>query len=413
MRIAVVGTGISGMTAAYLLNPHHEIVVFEAADRIGGHTHTVDVDDPAGSIPIDTGFIVCNDRTYPNFLKLLGKLNVTPQPSDMSFSVRAERTGLEYSGGTWNGLFAQRLNLFRPSFHRMLADIIRFNREAPKLLDDPGSGPTLFDYLTANGYRKEFQEHYLIPMGAAIWSSTPAQMLEFPARYFVEFFQNHGLLDVFNRPQWYTIPGGSRTYANRLIAPYRDRIRLNSPVLSIRRAEDAAIVRTATGDERFDHVIVAAHSDQALRMLADASASEREILGAMPYQENDVVLHRDRSVMPRARRAWSSWNYHLGAEPSERATVTYWMNRLQRLPARRDYCVTLNRTAALKPEEIVGRYVYHHPIYQSAGVSAQKRWAEVSGKNRVSFCGAYWGFGFHEDGVKSAVRVAESLGVSF
>jgi len=410
MRIAVIGTGISGMTAAYLVHPHHEIVVFEAADRIGGHAHTVDVDDAAGRLAVDTGFIVCNDRTYPNFLKILSRIGVAPQPSDMSFSVRCDATGLEYSGGTWNGLFAQRRNLLRPSFYRMLADIVRFNREALRLLDEPAPGPTLGDYLRRERYREEYVERYVLPMGAAIWSSTPAQILEFPARSFVEFFRNHGLLEVFNRPQWFTIPGGSRTYVQKLTAPYRDRIRLSTPVLSIRREAEGAVVRSGAGDERFDHVILATHSDQALGMLVDATPGEREILSALPYQENDAVLHCDTSVMPKARRAWSSWNSHLPAQPAERATVTYWMNRLQRLTAYKDYCVTLNRNASIAPNAIVGRYVYHHPVFRQEGVAAQKRWSEVSGKNRVSFCGAYWGYGFHEDGVNSALRAVEALG---
>lgn len=412
MRIAVIGTGISGMTAAYLLNPRHDLVVFEAADRVGGHAHTVEVDDPNGAAPIDTGFIVCNDRTYPNFLKLLARIGVAPQPSDMSFSVRCERSGLEYSGGSWNGLFAQRSNVLRPSFHRMLADIVRFNRDAPRLLETDEEGPTLIDYLRTTRYREEFVNRYLIPMGAAIWSSSPAQMMEFPARSLVAFFKNHGLLEVFNRPQWLTIPGGSRTYVNRLTAPFRERIRLNSAVRAVRRDEAGVIVCTSHGEERFDRAILATHSDQSLRMLTDATTAEREILQALPYQENDVVLHRDDALMPRSKRAWSSWNYHLPAQPASRATVTYWMNRLQRLSARRNYCVTLNREDAIDAREILGRYVYHHPISSRAGVAARSRWAEVSGANRVAFCGAYWGNGFHEDGVTSALRVAATFGVS-
>ena len=410
MRIAVIGTGISGMTAAYLVHPHHEIAVFEAADRVGGHAHTVDVDDAAGRLAVDTGFIVCNDRTYPNFLKILSQIGVAPQPSDMSFSVRCDATGLEYSGGTWNGLFAQRRNLLRPSFYRMLAGIVRFNREALRLLEEPAPGPALGDYLRRERYGEEFVERYVLPMGAAIWSSTPSQILEFPARSFVEFFRNHGLLEVFNRPQWFTIPGGSRTYVQKLTSSYRDRIRLSTPVLSIRRDAEGALVRSGPGEERFDHVILATHSDQALRMLVDATPGEREILSALPYQENDAVLHCDTSAMPKARRAWSSWNSHLPAQPVERATVTYWMNRLQRLTARKDYYVTLNRQASIAPNTIVGRYVYHHPVFRQEGVAAQKRWSEVSGKNRVSFCGAYWGYGFHEDGVNSALRAVEALG---
>jgi predicted NAD/FAD-binding protein len=410
MRIAVVGTGIAGMTAASLLHPHHDLAVFEADSRIGGHAHTVDVADPAGMISIDTGFIVCNDRTYPNFLKLLARIGVRPQPSDMSFSVRCETTGLEYSGGSWNGLFAQRGNLLRPRFLGMLADILRFNRHSLKLLETDDSGPTLGEYLRTERYGEAFIERYLVPMGAAIWSSAPAQMMAFPARRLVEFFKNHGLLDVFDRPQWLTIPGGSRTYVEKLTAPFRERIRLKSPVLAVRREDEGVVVASPAGEERFDHVILAAHADQSLKMLVDASPAEAEMLLAFPYQENDTVLHRDVSLLPRSKRAWSSWNAHLPKTPADRALVTYWMNRLHRLSARHEYCVTLNRRPAIAPDSVVGSYTYHHPVQTAAAASAQKRWAEINGKNRVSFCGAYWGFGFHEDGVVSGVRVAEPLG---
>lgn len=408
MRIAVVGTGIAGLTLAHLLAAEHDVTVFEADSRIGGHTHTVDVELPEGRVAVDTGFIVCNNWNYPNFLKLLGKLGVHTQPSDMSFSVRCERTGLEYNGGSWNGLFAQRLNAFRPSFWRMLSDIVRFNREAPGLLEMSGEGPGLGEYLKSGNYRRDFVEQYLIPMGAAIWSMPPDQMLTFPARSFVQFFKNHGLLSVSDRPQWATLVGGSRAYLEPITRPFADRIRLRSPVLGIRRHVDGVTVRTPHGVETFDEVAIAAHSDQALRMLEDPSEAEGEVLGAIAYQENDVVLHTDDRLMPRSKRAWASWNSHVDA--GQRATVTYWMNRLQRLPTETPLLVTLNRTDAIRPDKVSRRFTYHHPVFGRGSTEAQARWNEVNGVRRTWYCGAWWGYGFHEDGVRSALRVAEKFG---
>lgn len=410
MRLAVVGTGIAGLTAAHLLQPLYDLAVFEAEDRVGGHTHTRAVEVPEGSFSIDTGFIVCNDRTYPNFLHLMARLGVHLQATDMSFSVRCERTGLEYDGGSLSGLFAQKRNLFRPSFWGMLRDILRFNRTAPALLDAPGPGPTLGAYLEREKFGRAFIEHYLIPMVSAIWSGRPDRMRVFPAKSLIGFFRNHGLLQVRDRPQWRTVVGGSHRYVDRLTAGYRDRIRLRTPVLGIRRTDTGVELRTATGVEPFDRVVLACHPDQALSILEDADDEERRILGAFSYQANETVLHTDTGLLPRRRAAWASWNYHLPVEPAERATVTYHMNRLQRLTCRTQFCVTLNRTEAIRPETILYRTVYHHPVFDQAAVAAQGEWDRINGPRGTYYCGAWWGHGFHEDGVVSALRVAERLG---
>jgi len=415
MKIAIVGTGISGMVAAYLLHRDHEITVFEAADYIGGHTNTIDVDVAGQTYSVDTGFIVFNDWTYPNFMKLLGRLGVETQASDMSFSVKCERTGLEYNGTSLNTLFAQRQNLFRPSFYRMIRDILRFNREAVSLLDQHEPGPSLGKYLESHRYSKEFVDQYIVPMGAAIWSASHDNMWEFPTRYLVQFFKNHGMLSVDNRPQWRVITGGSRSYADKLVAPFRLRIILNSPVESISRSPGfveirASLQRREDRALRFDHVIIATHSDQALAMLADPSPVEKEILGAIRYQENEAVLHTDVSLLPSRRLAWAAWNYHLLAVQPDRAVVTYHMNRLQRLTAPVEFCVTLNHTDAIDPGKILRRITYHHPVYSLAAVEAQQRHKEINGVNRTSYCGAYWGFGFHEDGVKSALAACSLFG---
>lgn len=413
MRIAILGTGISGMLAAHLLAADHELTIFEAGSRIGGHTDTVTIERGGRSYDLDTGFIVCNDRTYPNFLRLLAKLGVATQKSDMSFSVRSESSGLEYSGGSLLGLFAQPSNLFRWSFHRMLRDIFRFNREAPALLNDPGDGPELGDYLRVGKYSSEFIDHYLVPMAAAIWSAEPAQIWRFPAKFLVRFCQNHGLLSVFDRPQWMTVAGGSQRYVEKIIAPFRDRIRLNAAVTSMQRELNEVKVTTADGQaESFDHAIVAVHGDQALEMLVDPTPQEREVLGGFSYQENEVALHTDSSLMPTRRRAWASWNYHVPRKPVRRATVTYHLNRLQNLQSDEDFYVTLNRTDAIEASKILRKITYHHPVYTHASFAAQKRWAEVSGINRVHYCGAHWGYGFHEDGVNSALAVGRHFGAT-
>jgi predicted NAD/FAD-binding protein len=403
MKIAVIGSGIAGNVAAWHLHrARHDITVFEAASHVGGHTHTHAV----GGHAIDTGFIVFNDRTYPQFVALLETLGVDSQPSRMSFSVRNEASGLEYNGSTLNTLFAQRRNLLRPAFYRMLADILRFNREAPRLLDG-AEEPSLAAYLRNHDYSQQFVAEYLVPMGAAIWSTDPERMLQFPARFFVRFFHNHGMLTVNERPQWRVIRGGSARYVEKLTAPFRDRIRVRCPVESVRRMAGAVLVRPRGAEaERFDQVFIACHSDQALAVLADPTPLEREVLGAIRYQQNEAVLHTDTALLPRARRAWAAWNYHLLPERGKVA-LTYNMNILQSLDADETYCVTLNRTDDIRPERIVKRLVYHHPLFTPEAVAAQQRQHEVNGVLGTYYCGAYWRFGFHEDGVVSALKALQ------
>lgn len=419
MKIAIVGTGISGMVAAYLLHRDHDVTVFEEAHYVGGHSNTVDVTLDGQTYAIDTGFIVFNDWTYPNFMALLNRLGVESQPSDMSFSVKCERTGLEYNGTTLNALFAQRRNLFRPSFHRMVLDILRFNREALELLDREEDGLTLGSYLSANGYSDAFVQHYVLPMGAAIWSAGAESMRSFPARFFVRFFHRHGMLSVNRRPTWRVIRGGSREYVKALIRPFRERIRLNCPVRTVerrsgsvevvseeRRSDESARRRT----EQFDQVVFAVHSDQALAMLKRPSPRERDILGAIGYQENEAVLHTDASLLPNRKSVWASWNYHILSGGKDRVAVTYHMNTLQGLRAPREFCVTLNRSEDIDPAAIIQRITYHHPHFTTASVAAQRRHHEIDGVDRISYCGAYWGYGFHEDGVVSALAVCRRFG---
>lgn len=411
MRIAVIGTGIAGMVAANKLCRVHTLSVFEAADWIGGHTHTIPIPVRDGPmLAVDTGFIVFNHRTYPNFCALLDELGVATQPSDMSFSVRCDRTGVEYSGNNLNTLFAQRRNLLRPAHWRMLVDIVRFYREARELLASPDDTITLGSYLRSRRYSRVFIEQHLVPVGAAIWSADPEQFEEFPARYFVQFCQNHGMLNLWRRPCWRVVQGGSWRYVERLTAPYRDAIRLRTPVARVQRFPDhVAVTPRGAPPERFDAVVLATHSDQALELLADASDAECAILGALPYQANDTVLHTDTRLLPRRRRAWASWNYHVPSAPQRTPTLTYNMNMLQALPGPTTYCVTLNETDSIDPATILGRYTYHHPQYTVAALAAQRRHAEINGVNRTYYCGAYWGYGFHEDGVKSALTVCAAL----
>jgi predicted NAD/FAD-binding protein len=391
------------MVAAYHLSREHEVSVYEAGGHIGGHTHTVEVEHQGRCYAVDTGFIVFNDWTYPNFVKLLDELGVSWQPSPMSFSVRCERAGLEYNGTSLNSLFAQRRNLLRPSFLRMLADIVRFNRRALALLNC-GSQPSLGEYLQAEGYSRYFIEHYIIPMGAAIWSSRPIDMLRFPARFFVEFFANHGFLSVNDRPTWRVIRGGSREYVKRLTAPYAGRIHLRTPVANIQRQPNQVAIRLKDGTvAHVDQVFIACHSDQALKLLSDPSREEREILGAIPYQFNEALLHTDTRLMPRSTRAWAAWNYHLPIEQYQRVTVTYNMNILQSLIAPAQFLLTLNRSGAVDPRKVLGTYAYQHPVFGSAAIAAQRRRGEINGAHRTYYCGAYWGYGFHEDGVNSAL----------
>jgi predicted NAD/FAD-binding protein len=411
MKIAIIGAGISGNLAAYRLAPDHEITVFEADSRVGGHTNTIDVRLPGRHWAVDTGFIVYNDVTYPNFIALLDELGVDSQESSMSFSVRCERTGLEYNGASLNSLFAQRRNLLRPSFYRMLRDILRFNREAPALLDDPDNTVTLSEFLHRNGYSRPFVEHYIMPMGAAIWSAAPEGMGGVPAGFFVRFFHNHGLLSVNDRPTWRVIKGGSHRYVEKLVAGHRDRIRLNAPIEWIKRHSGHVEVKTPGSEpERFDRVFMACHSDQALALLADPTDQERSVLGAIEYQDNEAVLHTDESLMPRRRRAWAAWNYHIPRVPADaagRVALTYNMNILQSLRAPMQFCVTLNHTQAIDPTRIIRTIEYSHPIFTERAVSAQQRQREINGARCSYYCGAYWRYGFHEDGVVSAMTALQ------
>lgn len=415
MKIAIIGSGISGLTSAYLLSRKHEISIFEANDYIGGHTHTVDVAVPSGQHAIDTGFIVFNDWTYPNFIKLMTQIGVEWQGSDMSFSVKTEDTGLEYNGTSINTLFAQRLNFFKPSFHRMIQDILRFNKEALSVLDT-GTQETLGEYLTRNHYSKDFKNHYIVPMGAAIWSSSVAQMDLFPIEFFVRFFKNHGMLSVSDRPEWKVIKGGSRSYIEPLIRNFKDRIFLNTPVASVTRTKEGVKLIVGKSSERseltFDRVVFASHSNQTLNMLNDASRLEREILSQFAYQPNHTVLHTDTQVLPKRKLAWAAWNYFVPKADNNKVAVTYDMNILQRLSSPETFCVSLNQDQQINQSKVLAKFIYDHPVYSKAAFHSQSRWAEISGKNHVHFCGAYWGYGFHEDGVKSALKVCEMFGES-
>jgi uncharacterized protein len=410
MRIAIVGTGISGLLCAHMLHRDHELVVFEANERAGGHANTVHVETETGPYDLDTGFIVFNDRNYPSFERLLGELAVPTQPSRMSFGV-SDGVDFEYNGASPNGLFANRRHAITPSFHRMVADLARFHRDARRLLAQDES-PSLGDWLGRERYSRAFFERLIVPQAAAVWSADPAQMWSFPARFLVEFFDNHGMLGFRDRPRWRTITGGSRNYVDAITRPWRERIRLSTPVTEITRELDHVTVCSRGHEpERFDAVVIATHSDQALTLLADPSGRERELLGAIPYRRNEAVLHTDRSLLPRRRRAWASWNFHLDAGLPVRCTVTYHLNRLQSLRSDREFCVTLNRTEEIDPSKIIERVQYAHPVYTPAGVAAQARHQEISGgHNRTHYCGAYWGWGFHEDGVNSALRVVRELG---
>ena len=413
MRIAIIGSGIAGNTLAHYLHKQHDITVFEANSHIGGHTHTHDIEIDHKKYSVDTGFIVFNDRTYPEFMQLLEAHQVAWQPSNMSFSVRCEATGLEYNGTTLNSLFAQRSNLFKPSFYHMIRDILRFNKQSLALLAS-GSEISMGDYLKQNNYGQRFINQYIIPMGAAIWSTDAAQMLQFPARFFVRFFHHHGMLSVNNRPQWRTITGGSARYVEAITEPFKHKIKLNCPINSVRRNANDVEITLQNGEmAQFDYVFFACHSDEALNMLADATPAETEILGAIPYQQNSVYLHTDSSLMPKRKLAWAAWNYHLPKITSNKVAVTYNMNILQSIDCPKPILVTLNHTDKIDPSKVIKRLQYTHPVYTLAGAAAQARHTEISGVNRTGYAGAYWLNGFHEDGVKSALAALEHFKAHF
>ena len=406
-RVAVVGAGVSGLVAAAeLRRAGHDVHLFEAGNNPGGHTNTIDVE----GLAVDTGFIVFNERNYPNFERLLAELGVASQPADMSFGVSDGRGGFEWATRGPRGWFARPAHALDPRFHRMLRDLVRFNREARKLVGNGGRGPSLRRFLADGGYSEYFVERMLVPQASAVWSADPAQMWSFPAGFLAEFFDNHRVLQIRDRPSWRSIAGGSSRYVEALIAPFRDRVHLRTPVRRIHRCPGEVVLILDESSAVFDEVVLAVHSDRALRLLADPSPAEAEVLGAIPYQRNEAVLHTDAALMPRRDGAWASWNYHLLDQPTGRTTVTYHMNRLQSLGAGRDLFVTLNLTDAIDPDKVIRRIDYAHPVFTPAGVVAQARWAEISDARHTHFCGAYWRWGFHEDGVWSALRVAERLG---
>jgi len=409
LNIGIIGTGVAGMSAAWLLSKSHDVTVFEKDDRIGGHTNTVDLD----GLGVDTGFIVYNVANYPNLIALFDHLGVETRESDMSFGVSVDQGNFEYSGGDLSGLLAQKKNLMRPRFWTMLRDILRFYRNAPNAIRDDGDdGLTLGQYLSDNGYSKTFQRDHLLPMGAAIWSTPVDTMLEYPLSSFLRFCENHGLLQISNRPQWRTVVGGSREYVKKLTASYQDKIVTNSAVTKVKSDVSGAYVEVRSGAVHcFDHVVMASHADQSIQMLGDADPAERKLLEAFNYQPNKAILHTDPSLMPQTRKAWSSWNYLSENQDGEDSVcITYWMNRLQNLQTETDYFVTLNPTHMPTQGTILRSFLYYHPIFDRDSIAAQRMLWNIQGQRRLWFCGSYFGHGFHEDALQSGLAVAEALG---
>ncbi len=409
-KIAIVGSGISGLTAAYLLSQKHHVSVFEKSDVIGGHTATVDVEVEGENFAIDTGFIVFNNKTYPNFLALLDEIGVGKQETEMSFSVHNCETGLEYNGHNLNTLFAQRENLFKPKFWSLISEIVRFNKLCKQAFNEENYSEnyTLNNFLSEHKFSEFFAEHYILPMGAAIWSSSLAQMETFQFQFFVKFFHNHGLLNIADRPQWYVIPNGSRSYLKPLCRPFENSIMLNANIASITRKNGCVQLDFSDGEsQEFDEVVIACHSDQALALLGDPTEDESRVLSSMPYSENSVVLHTDIRLLPLRNRAWASWNYQLSADRNVPASVTYNMNILQGLSTPHTFCVTLNQKEAIAPSKILREFTYHHPIFSTESIKAQQQRDLICGQQHTHYAGAYWHNGFHEDGVRSAVEVAQ------
>ncbi len=407
----MIGSGISGLASSWLLSREHDVTLYEANDDLGGHTHTHDVELGGREFAVDTGFIVFNPDNYPLLSKLFAELGVETQATTMSFAVRNERSGLEYNATNLGGLFCQKRNLVSPRFLRMLRDIARFYREAPALLATNGEGPTLGDYLDQGDYSAAFRDDHIVPMASALWSSPSAQILRFPARYLLQFMANHRMLQASGRPQWRVVKGGSQRYVRALRSGWRVRVRVGCAATAMQREADGVRIASAAGTERFDHAVLACHSDQALSLLKDARERERDILGAITWQANDTVLHTDASVLPKRRKAWAAWNALVPAIPGGHCTVSYCMNLLQSLDAPEPIVVSLNATARIAPEKILRRMRYEHPVYTHAAVRAHSRRHEIQGVDRTWFAGAYWGWGFHEDGMRSAVEVASGLGI--
>lgn len=407
MKIAIIGAGIAGLTAAHRLHPDHEITVFEANDYVGGHTNTIDVSTASGDWSVDTGFIVLNDRNYPNFSRFLGELGVQIQPTHMGFSVSSDHEDFEYAG-TPRGLVAQPRNVVDRRYHRMIGDLLRFNREMQALLQTDDPGPSLGEYLDAGGYGEWFVHRLIVPQASAVWSADPKGMWAFPVRFLAEFFRNHGMLGFRDRPQWQTIVGGSQRYVDAVIKPFADRVHVSSPVEAVTRHDDhVAVTPRGAESQRFDEVLLACHADQARGMLTNPTDLEDELLSAFPFQPNEAVLHTDTALLPKRRACWQAWNFHLLAQPKPLTTITYGMNHLQRLPAPEEFLVTLNLTEKIDPAKIIRTIQYAHPVYTREGVAAQARHGEVSGVDRIHYAGAYWRWGFHEDGVVSALNALE------
>ena len=412
MKIAIIGSGISGLTSAYLLNRNHDITVFEANDYIGGHTHTHNIKIKDKEYAVDTGFIVYNERTYPNFIKLLDTLGVERQLSTMGFSVKSASEDYEYAGESLNSLFAKRSNIFRLGFLRMLYEMYRFGKKSDSTGLGLDASITLGTYLRSENYSNEFINYFIIPMGAAIWSTPANKVLDMPAYFFIKFFYNHGMLEIINRPKWWVIKDGSSAYIKKIIKGFESKINLSSPIRTVSRLDNGIEIETANSKKplMFDAVVFATHSDQALGMLKDPTEKEKDILSSIPYQKNEVLLHTDSSVLPKRKLAWASWNYQLDSNPESPVVLTYNMNILQSLDCDETFCVTLNDHQSVDKSKVLKKITYHHPLFTVKGIEAQKRKLEISGVNNTYYCGAYWQNGFHEDGVVSALEVCKHFG---
>ena len=412
MKIAIIGSGISGLTSAYLLNRNHDITVFEANDYIGGHTHTHNIKIKDKEYAVDTGFIVYNERTYPNFIKLLDTLGVERQLSTMGFSVKSASEDYEYAGESLNSLFAKRSNIFRLGFLRMLYEMYHFGKKSDSTGLGLDASITLGTYLRSENYSNEFINYFIIPMGAAIWSTPANKVLDMPAYFFIKFFYNHGMLEIINRPKWWVIKDGSSAYIKKIIKGFESKINLSSPIRTVSRLDNGIEIETANSKKplMFDAVVFATHSDQALGMLKDPTEKEKDILSSIPYQKNEVLLHTDSSVLPKRKLAWASWNYQLDSNPESPVVLTYNMNILQSLDCDETFCVTLNDHQSVDKSKVLKKITYHHPLFTVKGIEAQKRKLEISGVNNTYYCGAYWHNGFHEDGVASAIEVCKHFG---
>ena len=411
MKIGIVGSGISGLTAGNQLSPNHDVTVFESEPVIGGHTATKDIEIQGREFAVDTGFIVYNDWTYPNFIQLMEKLGIESQTTEMGFSVSAIDGTLEYCGSSLNAMFSDRKNLINPAFLGMVRDIMRFNKKSLKDLADNRivAGQTLRDYLQAGNFSKLFVNGYIIPMACAIWSSSSSAVEDFEALFFIRFFKNHGLLNINDRPQWRVLKNGSRSYLPAITQSFKNKIHTATPIRRITRSESGVKVSTDSAEHHFDHIVIACHSDQALSILGDADVAEREILSAIPFSDNTVTMHTDASVLPRRKRAWASWNYLIRNNNKGKPILTYNMNMLQGLAAPETICVTVNGDRHIDPDKILGRYSYAHPQFSVASIKAQKNWSTINGNRNTWFCGAYWGNGFHEDGVTSGIQVTKAI----